>query len=81
TGTARGEAVGTGASLLSRIDQDLRQMAGGNGGRLVCGQDPMGRMFIAFIRNLPEERTTLGGYYSGSERIESGYADMWRGQS
>ncbi len=80
-GQERGEAFIKAQALFARFEEDVSQLQGGESGRLIAGQDPMGRFFMAFIRNFPEERKSLGGYYSGQEAPEKGYDQYWRGKA
>ena len=76
TATSRGEALAVATDILDRIEADLTQMVGGPGGRLTAGRDPHGRPFIAFVRTLPEERSTAAGYWSGGDTARD---RVWNG--
>lgn len=80
-GNAEGEVMTRAQAVLSLIERDLKAVHAGDEERFVTGTDPWGRPWVGFVRSMPEERKTYGGYISGAGASGSGTLQEWRGDA
>jgi|GEM_PF-2741624 len=79
TSNAEGEVVTRVQSVLAIAERDLKAIAAGDAERFVTGQDPWGRQWFGFVRTMPEERSSYGGYSSGTAGVMPMQHDVWQG--